>query len=392
MSRVFTPLAAAAALLFVVSGAAAQDKIRIGLIYTLSGPPSVLGQQSKNGFELALKHLGGKMAGKDVELFVVDDGLKPDVAIQKVQELLERDKVDIVVGPIFSNMLQAIHKPVMDSGKILISTNAGASSFAGASCNAHFFVTSYQNDQIYSALGKVANDKGYKRVYAMVPNYQAGKDALAGFKSTYKGTIVEESLVPLNNLDFASEMSKLGAAKPDALFTFMPGGLGIGLIKQLNQAGLKGKFPIISAFTADEATLPVLGEAADGIFGALTWAPNSDNSQNKKFVADYEAGYNAIPASYAMQAYDTAMLIDSAVRATKGNVSDSKTLSAAIKKADFKSLRGPFKFNVNGYPIEDFYLTKVVKRADGKYQTSIVEKVLSGNADPYAKDCKPQSN
>jgi branched-chain amino acid transport system substrate-binding protein len=392
MSRVFTPLAAAAALLFVVSGAAAQDKIRIGLIYTLSGPPSVLGQQSKNGFELALKHLGGKMAGKDVELFVVDDGLKPDVAIQKVQELLERDKVDIVVGPIFSNMLQAIHKPVMDSGKILISTNAGASSFAGASCNAHFFVTSYQNDQIYSALGKVANDKGYKRVYAMVPNYQAGKDALAGFKSTYKGTVVEESLVPLNNLDFASEMSKLGAAKPDALFTFMPGGLGIGLIKQLNQAGLKGKFPIISAFTADEATLPVLGEAADGIFGALTWAPNSDNSQNKKFVADYEAGYNAIPASYAMQAYDTAMLIDSAVRATKGNVSDSKTLSAAIKKADFKSLRGPFKFNVNGYPIEDFYLTKVVKRADGKYQTSIVEKVLSGNADPYAKDCKPQSN
>jgi len=392
MYRVFTPLAAAVAFIFAINAATAQDKIRIGLIYTLSGPPSVLGQQSKNGFELALKHLGGKMSGKEVELFVVDDGLKPDVAIQKVQELLERDKVDIVVGPIFSNMLQAIHKPVMDSGKILISTNAGASSFAGASCNPHFFVTSYQNDQIYSTLGKVANDKGYKRVYAMVPNYQAGKDALAGFKSTYKGTIVEESLVPLNNLDFASEMSKLGAAKPDALFTFMPGGLGIGLIKQLNQAGMKGKFPIISAFTADEATLPVLGEAADGIFGALTWAPTTDNPQNKKFVADYEGGYNAIPASYAMQAYDTAMLIDSAVRATKGNVSDSKALSAAIKKADFKSLRGPFKFNVNGYPIEDFYLTKVVKRADGKYQTSIVEKVLANSADPYAKDCKPQSN
>jgi branched-chain amino acid transport system substrate-binding protein len=387
MSRVFTPLAAAAALLFAVSGAAAQDKIRIGLIYTLSGPPSVLGQQSKNGFELALKHLGGKMAGQDVELFVVDDGLKPDVAIQKVQELLERDKVDIVVGPIFSNILQAIHKPVMDSGKILISTNAGASSFAGASCNARFFVTSYQNDQIYAALGKVANDKGYKRVYAMVPNYQAGKDALAGFKSTYKGTVVEESLVPLNSLDFAPEMSKLGAAKPDALFTFMPGGLGINLIKQMNQAGLKGKFPIISAFTADEATLPVLAEAADGIFGALTWAPNTDNAQNKKFVADYEAAYKAIPASYAMQAYDTAMLIDSAVRATKGKVSDSKGLSAAIKKADFKSLRGPFKFNINGYPIEDFYLTKVAKRADGKYETQIVKKVFEGYADTHAKDC-----
>jgi branched-chain amino acid transport system substrate-binding protein len=172
----------------------------------------------------------------------------------------------------------------------------------------------------------------------------------------------------------------------------MPGGLGIALIKQVNQAGLKGKFPIISAFTADEATLPALGEAADGIFGALTWAPTVDTPQNKKFVAAYEAAYNAIPASYAMQAYDAAMLIDSAVRAVKGNVSDSKALSAALKKADFKSLRGSFKFNVNGYPIEDFYLTKVVKRADGKYQTSIVEKVLTNDADPYAKDCKPQQN
>ena len=388
MYRALTPLLVAATIAFLVGGANAQDKIRIGLIYTLSGPPSALGQQSKNAFELAVKDLGGKMGGKEVELFVADDTLKPDVAVQKVHELVERDKVDIIVGPIFSNVLQAIHKPVMDSGKILISTNAGASSFAGALCNPHFFVTSYQNDQIYAALGKVANEKGYKRVYAMVPNYQAGKDALAGFKSTYTGTLIEESLVPLNNLDFAPEVSKLNAANPDALFTFMPGGLGINLIKQMKQSGVQGKFPVISAFTADEATLPVLGDAADGIFGALTWAPTMDNPQNKKFVAEYEAAYNAIPASYAMQAYDTAMLIDSAVRAIGGNTSDTKALSAAIKKADFKSLRGPFKFNVNGYPIEDFYLTKVVRRDDGKYQTSIVEKVLENNADSYSKDCK----
>jgi len=388
MSFIIRGAVAAAALFITVNGAAAQDKVRIGLIYTLSGPASVLGQQSKNAFELAVKHLGGKMGGKEVELFVADDALKTDLAIQKVRELLDRDHVDFVVGPIFSNVLQAIHKPVMDSGKILISTNAGASSFAGAACNPNFFVTSYQNDQIYETLGKVANDKGYKRVFAMVPNYQAGKDALAGFKRTYKGIIVEEALVPLKSLDFQSELSKLSSLKPDALFTFMPGGLGISLIKQFNQAGLKGNVPIISAFTADEATLPALGAAADGIFGALTWAPSTDTARNKKFVADYEAAYHAIPASYAMQAYDTAMLINSAVEAVKGNVSDVKAVSAALKKADFKSLRGPFKFNVNGYPIEDFYLTKVVKRADGKYWTSIVEKVLSDNADAYAKDCK----
>ncbi len=389
MSLFVRGLAAAAAFtLLAVNGAAAQDKVRIGLIYTLSGPPSVIGQQSKNAFELALKDLGGKMGGKDVELFVVDDGLKPDVAIQKVRELIERDKVDIVVGPIFSNILVAIHKPVMDSGKILISSNAGASSFAGAACNPNFFVTSYQNDQIYETLGKIANDKGYKTVFALVPNYQAGKDALAGFKRTYKGKVVEEALVPLKAPNLQPELSKLASLKPDALFTFMPGGLGISLIKQFNQAGLKGKIPIISAFTADEATLPVLGEAAEGIFGAMSWAPTMDNPQNKKFVSEYEAAYHAVPASYAMQAYDTAMLIDSAVRATKGNVSDIKALSAAIRKADFKSARGPFKFNVNGYPIENFYLTKVIKRADGKYLTSIAEKVVSDGADSYAKDCK----
>lgn len=382
-------LVAASALLLAMNGASAQDKVRIGLIYTLSGPPAALGQQSKNGFELAVKHLGGKMGGKEVELFVADDELKPELAIQKVRALMDRDKVDVVVGPIFSNVLVAIHKSVIDAGKILISTNAGASSFAGAACNSHFFVTSYQNDQIYEALGKVATDKGYKSVYAMVPNYQAGKDALAGFKRTYKGQLVEESLVPLNNLDFQAELSKLNAKKPDALFTFMPGGLGISLIKQFNQAGLKGKVPILSAFTADEATLPALQDAAEGVYGALTWAPNLDNPVNKKFVADYEKAYNAVPASYAMQAYDAAMLIDSAVRATGGNVSDANAFAAALKKADFKSVRGPFKFNVNGYPIEDFYLTKVAKRADGKFQTEIVEKVLSNNADEYAKDCKP---
>lgn len=380
--------AAVSALLLTVGGAAAQDKIRIGLIYTLSGPPAALGQQSKNAFELAVKHLGGKMGGKEVELFVADDELKPDLAIQKVRALIERDKVDFVVGPIFSNVLVAIHKPVMEGGKIFISTNAGASSFAGAACNPNFFVTSYQNDQNFETLGKVATDKGYKRVYAMVPNYQAGKDALAGFKRTYKGEIVEESLVPLNNLDFQADLSKINATKPDALFTFMPGGLGISLIKQFNQAGLKGKVPILSAFTADEATLPALQDAAEGIFGALTWAPNMDNPQNKKFVAEYEAAYKAVPASYAMQAYDAAMLINSAVVALKGDVSKTAAVSAELKKANFTSLRGPFKFNVNGYPIEDFYLTKVAKRADGKFQTEIVEKVLSATTDSYAKDCK----
>ena len=381
-------LAATAAFMLVVNAAAAQDKIRIGLIYTLSGAPSTLGQQSKNGFELALKNLGGKMGGKDVELVVADDELKPDVAIQKVRGLLERDRVDFVVGPIFSNILVAIHKPVIDAGKILISTNAGTSNFAGAGCNANFFVTSYQNDQIFEAVGEASNKLGYKRVYILVPNYPAGKDAIAGFKRTYKGR---------NHRGIASapEHDRLRsggfqdlAAKPDALFTFMPGGLGINLLNTYIQAGLKGKIPIVSTFTADEATLPVLKDNAVDVYGVLTWAPNMDNPANKKFVSEYEAAYNAVPASYAMQAYDAAMLINSAVSAVNGNLADQNAVRAALKKAAFTSVRGPFKFNINGYPIEDFYLTKVAKRADGKYETQIVEKIFSNHADGYAKDCK----
>jgi branched-chain amino acid transport system substrate-binding protein len=376
--------------MLVAHAAAAQDKIRIGLIYTLSGAPSTLGQQSKNGFELALKSLGGKMGGKDVELFVADDELKPDVAIQKVRGLLERDRVDFVVGPIFSNILVAIHKPVIDAGKILISTNAGTSNFAGAGCNANFFVTSYQNDQIFEAVGEASNRLGYKRVYILVPNYPAGKDAIAGFKRTYKGEIIEESLLPLNTTDFGPEVSKIAASKADALFTFMPGGLGINLLNTFIQAGLKGKLPIVSTFTADEATLPVLKDNAVGVYGVLTWAPNMDNAANKKFVSEYEAAYNAVPASYAMQAYDAAMLINSAVAAVNGNLADQNAVRAALKKAAFTSVRGPFKFNVNGYPIEDFYLTKVAKRPDDKYETQVVEKIFSNHADGYAKDCKAQ--
>ena len=207
--------------------AVAQEKLKIGVIVTLSGPAAALGQQVRDGFALAVKDLGGKMGGRDVEVVVVDDELKPDGAVTKVKGLLERDKVDFVVGPIFSNILQAIHKPVTDTKTFLISPNAGPSSYAGKNCSPFFYVTSYQNDQVHEVLGKVAQDRGYKRVYVMVPNYQAGKDSAAGFKLDYKGEIVEETYVPLGTLDFQVELSKIASLKPDAVFTFMPGGMGV---------------------------------------------------------------------------------------------------------------------------------------------------------------------
>lgn len=378
---------AAAACLLASGPAAAQEKLKIGIIASLSGPPAVLGQQLRNGFQLAVKTLGGRLGGREVEIIVQDDELKPDVAVSKVKAFVERDKVDFVVGPVFSNILQAIMKPVTDGDVILISPNAGTSNFAGKECNPNFFVTSYQNDQVFSVAGKHAQDGGLKRVFLMAPNYQAGRDALAGFKSAYSGTILDEVYVPLNQLDYSAELSRIASASPDAIYVFLPGGMGINFVKQFRQAGLAYKMTFLSAFTVDESTLPAQQDAAVGFFAGANWAPSLDNPQNKKFVADYEKEYGSIPATYAFQSYDAALLIDGALKLTKGNTTDKAALRAAMKKANFTSLRGEFTFNSNNYPIQDFYLVKVAKRPDGKFQTEIVKKVFERYADTHAKNC-----
>jgi len=380
-------LLAATTALLGMSPAHAQDKLKIGVVATLSGPPAVLGQQLRNGFNLAVKNLGGKLGGREAEVTVADDELKPDLAVSKVKALVERDKVDFVVGPIFSNILAAIMKPATEGGTILISPNAGTSNFAGKECNPNFFVTSYQNDQVFGVSGKFAQDAGIKKVFLMAPNYQAGKDALAGFKSFFKGAIADEVYVPLNQLDFSAELAKIADAKPEAVYVFLPGGMGVNFVKQFRQAGLASSTTFLSAFTVDESTLPAQQDAALGFFGGANWAPNLDTPQNKAFVAAYEKEFGAVPATYAFQAYDAALLIDSAVRQVQGNVGNKDALRAAMMKADFKSLRGGFKFNSNHYPIQDFYLVKVAKRADGKFETQIVKKVFENYADPHAKDC-----
>ena len=388
LSRAITATVATALL---AGSALAQDKaaekLKIGLISTLSGPPAVVGQQQRNGLQLALKELGYKLGGRDVELIVQDDELKPDVAVSKVKAFIDRDKVDFVVGPVFSNVLAAILKPVTESGTFMISPNAGTSTFAGKECNPNLFVVSYQNDQNAETMGKYAQDVGLKKVFLMAPNYQAGKDEIAGFKRYYKGEVADEVYVPINQLDYAAELSKVAAAQPDAIFTFLPGGMGVNFVKQFRQAGLADKVKFLSAFTVDEGTLPAQQDAALGFLGGSNWAPNMDTPENKAFVAAYEKEYGAVPATYAFQAYDAIKLLDSALKATKGNTSNKDALRDAIKKADFKSVRGDFKFNNNHYPIQNFYVVKVAKRPDGKYQTEIAQKVFTAFSDPYAAEC-----
>jgi branched-chain amino acid transport system substrate-binding protein len=376
-----------AAFAALMSAPALAQTVKVGVMVTLSGPSAVLGQHARDGFNLFVKQNGGKLGPAAAEVSVTDDELKPDVAVTKARALVERDNVDFVVGPIFSNVLQAIMKPVTDSRAILISPNAGTSNFAGKQCNANFFVTSYQNDQNHEVLGKHAQDAGYKRVFIMAPNYQAGKDSLAGFKRHFKGEVLDEVYTQLGQLDFSAELAKIASMKPDAVFTFMPGGMGVNLVRQYRQAGLQ-TIPFLSAFTVDESTLPAQQDAAVGFFGGANWAPTTDNPQNKAFVAAFEKEFGYVPGSYAMQAYDAAQLIDSALKATGGKTDNKDALRAALKKADFKSLRGSFRFGNNNYPVQDFYLVRVAKRADGKFQTEIEKKVFENYVDVYAKDCE----
>ena len=365
----------------------APAPFRIALMVTLSGPSAVLGMQVRDGFQLALQGLGGEMAGRPVEITLLDDELKPDLAAQKMQSLLARGQVDLVVGPIFSNILQAIQKPVLESGRILISPNAGPSLYAGAQCSPYFFVVSYQNDQAHEVMGLYAQEQGFRKIAFIMPNYQAGKDAVSGFLRQFRGDIVEEIYVPMAQLDLSAELVRIAAAKPDAVFTFMPGGMGVALVKSYAQSGLSGKIPLLSTFTFDEATLPAQQEAALGLIGSTSWSPSLDNPQNKTFVADFEKQFGMVPSAYAMQGYDTAMLIDSAVRKTQGQTQDRDQLAQALRQADFVSLRGAFRFNRNGYPIQDFYQVKAIKRPDGRFQTQIVSRILTSVGDAYAKDC-----
>ncbi len=369
-----------------VNVAHAED-LKIGFLATLSGPPAVLGQHMRDGFLLGVKQADGKLGGLETEVVVVDDELKPDAALTKVQGLLERDKVDMMAGVVFSNVMMAVYKPITQSETIFIGGNAGPSPIAGKACSPYFFSASYQNDQNHAVMGQHATDADYKRVFLMAPNYQAGKDSLAGFKRFYKGEVVDEVYTQLGQLDFSAELAKIASEKPDAVFAFMPGGMGVNLVKQYRQAGLADTVPFLSAFTVDETTLPATKDAAVGMFAGSEWAPNLDNAANKEFVAAFEKEYGYAPSLYAAQGYDAAQLIDGALKKAGGK-EDKEALLAALKEAPFDSVRGDFSFNTNNFPIQDFYLVKAVKRDDGAYVTEAVEKVFDDQADAYVSECR----
>ncbi|MBJ3775834.1 ABC transporter substrate-binding protein [Acuticoccus mangrovi] len=367
---------------------AQEDPVKIGFLATMSGPPGIIGKHLYDGFMLAINQAKAEAGGRPIEVIAVDDELKPDLAVAKAQELIERDEVDFVAGIVFSNILMAVFRPITESETFLIGGNAGTSTVAGRRCSPYFFSTSYQNDQVHAVMGKYAEDQGYKKVVLLAPNYQAGRDSVAGFNSEYTGNVVDTIYVPLNTLDFSAELARIASAEPDALFTFMPGGMGVALVKQFRQAGLADKVVFLSTFTVDEATMMATKDDALGLYGSAQWAANLPAEGNAEFVSSFKETYGYQPALYAAQGFDMGLLILSAINAVDGDLSDKAAVRKAIAAADFKSIRGDFKFNTNQFPIQDFYLTQAVKTEDGDYVMNAVETVFEDAADSYASECK----
>jgi branched-chain amino acid transport system substrate-binding protein len=381
-------IAAFAAAPILTHQALAQQKtVKIGFISTFSGPVAAIGNDMRNSFELGLDHLGRKLGGMPVEVIYEDDQIKPEVGVQKTQKLIESDKVDFVVGYIWSNVLLASLKPLVDSKTVTIITNAGPSQVAGELCSPYVFSTSWNNDQTPQAVGLYMNQKNVKTAFLIGPNYAAGKDMLEGVASTFKGKVIGRELTAWpNQLDFSAELSKARAAKPDAIFAFYPGGAGVQFVTQYAQSGLKGQIPLYTAFTLDELSIPRLKDLAVGIPGAQEWVNDLPNDANKKYVADYKAKYKSSPSFYGAQTYDAAALLDSALKETKGDMDKGK-LRAAIEKANFKSVRGNFKFGPNHVPIQNFYLQDVVKEGDD-YRLKTVATIVENDQDKHAGACK----
>ena len=386
---------AIAGLMLTTSAVLAAETVKVGFITTLTTPAAVIGNDMRDAANLAMEHIGGKMGGKTVELIMEDDGFKPEIGKQKADKLVKQDNVDFVTGFIWSHVLLASSKSVLDSGTFLISANAGPSQLAGKLCNKNFFSTSWQNDQTPMAMGEVLNQKAVKSIYVMAPNYAAGKNMVAGVERTFRGKILGKDFTKWGKdaqLDFSAELAKAKASGAEGIFVFYPGKAGGAFIKQYQQAGLEGVIPLYTVFTVDAIALPKLQAGnLSGVLGSENtqfWSPDLNFPANKKFVSGFKAKHGRYPSFYAAQAYDAIMLIKSAVDAVNGDTSNKDGMRAAMEAANFDSVRGPFTYGNNHMPIQNFYLRKVVKDADGNWTTKLTQTVYTKHQDVYAKDCK----
>lgn len=374
--------------LLAAGSAWATDPVKIGMVTTLSTKAGYLGEDIRDGFKLAVELEQGKLGGIPVELLVEDDNRKPEKGRQIAERFIKRDKVKILTGIVFSNVAMAVVPKVVRSDVFYISPNAGPSKLAGKGCDKNYFNVAWQNDNLHEAAGQYVTEQGFKNVYMLAPNYPAGKDALSGFKRYYKGGIAGEVYTTLGQSDYAAELAALRAAKPDAVFFFLPGGMGINFLKQYAQAGLNKTTPLFGpAFSFDERLLKAVGDAAVGVVNGSQWSADLDVPANVRFVEAFRKAYGRTPTLYASQGYDTALLIGSALKAVEGDVGEEDAFRKALEKADFASVRGKFAFGANHHPVQDIYVREVIKDGEGNYTNKLLKKVFIDHQDAYVGEC-----
>ncbi len=370
------------------SGAAAQEKLRIGLISTLTGPGASLGLELKNGWDLGLATLGNRIGGLETEVAVVDDQLKTDAAVAGVDSLISQHKVHVVAGVLWSNILLAIADRVLKSNTILLTTNAGPPQLAGEACSPLFMSTSWQNDQFMDATAQIVKDDGVKSVVLMAPNYQAGKDLMTTFPKVYTGKIVDTILFKLGTTDFQADLSLIRSKAPEALVVFAPGAMAVAFLKQWHSSGLGSSIKLYTINMVDSLSLPAIGDTVIGTPHVSPYDPTGKSEANAKFVKAYQAKVGRVPTQYAAQAYDAVFLLDSGVRAVGGKLEDKAALVRAMRKAGFPTVRGHLSFNVNNLPIQDFHKLEVAPGPDGKPAIRGLGVAVKDHKDSYYTQCK----
>ncbi len=363
----------------VTALAAQAEDVKVGMITTLSGGGAGLGIDVRDGFMLAVK----QAARDDIEVVIEDDQRKPDVAVQLADKMIQSEKVDVLTGIIWSNLAMAVIPASVAQGKFYLSPNAGPSLLAGKGCDPNYFNVAWQNDNLHEAAGAYATSAGLANSFILAPNYPAGQDALTGYKRLYEGELAGEIYTKLGQTDYASEIAQIRASGADSVYFFLPGGMGISFLKQYADSGLD--IPVVGpAFSFDQGILQAVGEAALGVKNTSQWNKDLDNAANRAFVASFQEEYDRLPSLYASQGFDTANLLMSAM--DKADVSDTEAFRAALKEADFASVRGDFEFGPNHHPVQDIYVREVIKEGD-VYTNKIIGTALEDHADAYADQC-----
>ncbi|GHC54456.1 ABC transporter substrate-binding protein [Alcaligenes pakistanensis] len=393
MKKQFAFCMSTLALALACSPASSQEVFKVGLLTTLSGPGAAIGAEIRDGFELGLNHSGGKLGGVDVALTVLDDQQKPMEGRQAVDRLVKRDKVDVITGMAFSNVLLPVMPTILNSDTVYISANTGPADYAGERCHPNFFSVSWQNEDIPAAMGKYVTDQAHKKVYLIAPNYPGGRESIEGFKRLFKGEIADEVYVKVGQMDYAAELAQMRASGADAVFFFLPGGMGVSFIKQLINSGLSSQLAVYTpGFSADQDTIAAIGESMKGMANAAQWSPDLDNAVNKRFVADFEKTYGRLPSMYASQGYDAALLLDGALKADPKAATDREALRKALRSAPFESVRGAFAFNNNQYPVQTYYMREVAPNEKGQMSNKIVSTVFEQFQDHFAPQCKMEKS